>query len=469
MNNKNEIIMLEENLLMEPIDISNNINDFKQVFESESRIIFSAKFGDGKSYFLNEFMKSYDEKKNDYYFITLHPVNYVVEENRDVIEYIKRDILFQLIKDNRIYDFKEGYDKIFDAVCNGESLLKLADFAASIIPVKGLKEGYKALKGLVSTIDEKRKEQDVLHVVDDYLNGFYGKSGSISECDAFTYLIQKSLEQMMAKSVLIIEDLDRIDPAHLFRIMNVLSSQVDNPYYSEFSNGNKFGFDKIILVMDYEIARHLFHHFYGKEANYDGYMNKFLNTLPFSYSIKEEAHRQVEAKLLNICKTDEVLGVVQQLASNKEDSLSVPSAIMQMSVRRCKEFLDMDVCNLIRNSWMKGEYDIPTQTVWTKILACYRFLFPDRSLDSIQEMMLYGFSDLQLAELYAPYNYALKGESEFYMEYENDMYDFCYIKGKNLVRRGRVLSWQSDKTLDVAEIRKEQQKMNHDIRNLLLG
>ena len=36
----------------------------------------------------------------------------------------------------------------------------------------------------------------------------------------------------MAKSVLIIEDLDRIDSAHLFRIMNVLSSQVDNPYYS---------------------------------------------------------------------------------------------------------------------------------------------------------------------------------------------------------------------------------------------
>lgn len=454
---------------MDTIDISQNIQDFKQVFENESRIIFSAKFGDGKSYFLNEFMKSYDEKKNDYYFITLHPVNYVVEENRDVIEYIKRDILFQLIKDNHIYDFKEGYDKIFDAVCNVESLFKLADFAASIIPVNGLKEGYKALKGLVSTIEEKRKEQDVLHVVDDYLNGFYGKMGSISECDAFTYLIQKSLEQMMAKSVLIVEDLDRIDPAHLFRIMNVLSSQVDNPYYSEVPHGNKFGFDKIILVMDYEIARHLFHHFYGKEANYEGYMNKFLNTLPFTYSIKEEAHRQVEAKLLDICKTKEVLSVVQQLSSNKEDSFSVPLAIMQMSVRRCKEFLDMDVCSQIRNTWIKGEYDIPTQTVWTKILACYRFLFPDRPLDAIQEMMLRGFSDLQLAELYAPYNYALKGENKFYMEYENDMYYFCYIKRNNLVQSNRVLSWQSDKILDLAEIRKELRKMNHDIRNLLLG
>lgn len=292
---------------MNTIDISQNIQDFKQVFEHESRIIFSAKFGDGKSYFLNEFMKSYDEKKNDYYFITLHPVNYVVEENRDVIEYIKRDILFQLINDNRIYDFKEGYDKIFDVVCNVESLLKLADFAASIIPVNGLKDGYESLKNLVSSIHKKCKEQNVLHVVDDYLNGFYGKKGSISECDAFTCLIQKSLMQTNAKSVLIIEDLDRIDPAHLFRIMNVLSSQVDNPYYKESPHGNKFGFHKVILVMDYEIARHLFHHFYGKEANYEGYMNKFLNTLPFKFSISQEAKRQVSDRLMQIFGTSDVL------------------------------------------------------------------------------------------------------------------------------------------------------------------
>lgn len=96
---------------MDTIDISQNIQDFKQIFENESRIIFSAKFGDGKSYFLNEFMKSYDEKKNDYNFITLLLVNYVVEENRAVIECIKRDILFQFIKDKRIYNFKEEYDR----------------------------------------------------------------------------------------------------------------------------------------------------------------------------------------------------------------------------------------------------------------------------------------------------------------------------------------------------------------------
>lgn len=153
----------------------------------------------------------------------------------------------------------------------------------------GLKDSLDAINGLlssISTIKEKCKEQNVLYVADDYLNGFYGKSGSISECDAFTCLIQKSLEHKRAKSVLVIEDLDRIDPAHLFRIMNVLSSQVDNPYYLGNPNGNKFGFDKVILVMDYDIARHIFHHFYGNKANYEGYMNKFLNSIPFHFSIK---------------------------------------------------------------------------------------------------------------------------------------------------------------------------------------
>lgn len=454
---------------MDTIDISRNIQDFKQVFENESRIIFSAKFGDGKSYFLNEFIKSNDEKKNDYYFITLHPVNYVVEENRDVIEYIKRDILFQLIKDNRIYDFKEGYDKIFDAVCNVESLFKLADFAASIIPVKGLKEGYKALKGLVSTIEEKRKEQDVLHVVDDYLNGFYGKMGSISECDAFTYLIQKSLEQMMAKSVLIIEDLDRIDPAHLFRIMNVLSSQVDNPYYSEVPNGNKFGFDKIILVMDYEIAKHLFHHFYGKEANYEGYMNKFLNTLPYSYSIKEEAHRQVRQKILDICKTGVFLSLDKKLSDNPKDRISFQLALNNSSVRRCKEFLDLDINSLFRKKWLNGEYSIPTDSTWVRILVCYRFFMPDKSIRSIMEAMIHGFTDLQLAELAMPFYCAVNGERYFYLQINDDMYMIRYNAMRNLVTNGVVRNQGNVVPESITNIKKVLYNVESSICNLLIG
>ena len=421
---------------MDTIDISQNIHDFKQVFENESRIIFSARFGDGKSYFLKKFMESYPKEANDYYFITLHPVNYVVEENRDVIEYIKRDILFQLIKDNRIYDFKEGYE---------------------------------ALKDFASTIHEKYKSQDVLHVADDYLNGFYGKTGSISECDAFTCLIQKSLEQMMAKSVLIIEDLDRIDPAHLFRIMNVLSSQVDNPYYSEVPHGNKFGFDKIILVMDYEIARHLFHHFYGKEANYDGYMNKFLNTLPYSYSIREEAHRQVRQKIFDICKTEEVLSLDQSLSSDTNDRISVPLAIYQLSVRRSKEFLDIDINSLFRDNWLHGEYNIQTDIPWVRILVCLRFLMSDKPLGKIYDAMIHGFTDMQLVELAAPLYLAKKRESLFYVEIEDATYQIEYQESLKQVKINGCRGISNGLKKNIADIKNLLRNVQFSVCKLLIG
>lgn len=78
---------------MDEIDISQKIADFKKVFVSENRMILSAKFGDGKSYFLNKFINSFASKNNDYYFITLHPVNYVVEDNKDIIEYLLAELI----------------------------------------------------------------------------------------------------------------------------------------------------------------------------------------------------------------------------------------------------------------------------------------------------------------------------------------------------------------------------------------
>lgn len=454
---------------MEPIDISSNIADFKQVFEAESRMIFSAKFGDGKSYFLDKFIKSYPKEDNDYYFITLHPVNYVVEENKDVIEYIKRDILFQLIKDGKISDYKEVDYKIFNAVCNRESLTRLADFIASIIPVKGLKAGLDTAKKLLSTVKEKYEEQNDVKLAEDYLNGFYGLTGNISECDAFTCLIQNTLEYYHSKSVLIIEDLDRIDPAHLFRIMNVLSSQVDNPYYADSKNGNKFGFDKIILVMDYDITKHIFHHFYGNEANYEGYMNKFLNTIPFHYSIKEEVHRQVTNKLLSICKTEEVLNMDQTLSRDKKDRISVPLAINNLSVRRSKEFLDVHVDSLLRDRWLNDEYTIPTKTPWSLMLACYRFLMSDKSVGQIMEAMLYGFSDLQLAELAAPYNYARNGDSLFFMEVKCRYYKIKYTLNNVVTQELHRSEVKQDKLVTLSEIRKLMREIEYKISELLIG
>lgn len=96
------------------------------------------------------------------------------------------------------------------------------------------------------------------------------------------------------KPVLIIEDLDRLDPYHLFRILNIISAHIDQTGHGD---DNKFGFNNIILVMDYDTTKHIFHHFYGADANYDGYMSKFFCKKPFYYSIKEIAYEEIINKI----------------------------------------------------------------------------------------------------------------------------------------------------------------------------
>ena len=53
-------------------------------------------------------------------------------------------------------------------------------------------------------------------------------------------------------------------------------------------SGNKFGVDNIILCLDYENLKHIFHHCYGQKACFDGYINKFSDKGIFHYSLQEQ-------------------------------------------------------------------------------------------------------------------------------------------------------------------------------------
>ena len=98
---------------MELIPIDTQLKMFDEHLSINERTILSAKFGDGKTFFLDKFKKEYKKK---YYFITLYPVNYSVAENADVFEYIKRDILLQLANDGMLnpIDLNAAIDSIFN-------------------------------------------------------------------------------------------------------------------------------------------------------------------------------------------------------------------------------------------------------------------------------------------------------------------------------------------------------------------
>jgi hypothetical protein len=287
-------------ITLDSVNISGKLNDFAQYLETTDRIILSAKFGDGKTYLLNK-LRNDEAMKDKYEFFTIYPVNYSVAKNEDVFEYIKRDIIVQLHKKKLLENI--DLNALFGSIFTLDDLTSVVPFLLSLIPLGELcNEGYNKFLEIKKKYDEKK------HTVDKYLSQFANTAGCIHEEDGYTKLIKKAIKwisqdhslngkvKKAKKPVLIIEDLDRLDPKHLFRILNVVSAHIDDSDRPDIV-GNKFGFNNIVLVMDYDVTKHIFHHFYGAQACYEGYMSKFLSREPFRYSIKYIMIRAFEAQL----------------------------------------------------------------------------------------------------------------------------------------------------------------------------
>lgn len=267
------------------INIDKQLKEFRLKVENNSKVILSARFGDGKTYFLDKFKEKYE---GEIEFLTLYPVNYSVGKNEDIFEYIKHDLLVQLMQYVSDDDYKIDFDAFTKAVFCKDTLKSLIHFLLEMFP------GSDITKKLADKfLDAKDAYNKEVHSASKYVSSFMDKKG-IYEMDAYSALICDIIKNIHKQhKVLIIEDLDRLDPAHLFRILNVLAAHIDNPQYKEDTCPNKFGFDKVVIVMDYDVTMHIFQHFYGNEANYEGYMQKFSNGLPYRYSIKEIARKEL--------------------------------------------------------------------------------------------------------------------------------------------------------------------------------
>ena len=264
-------------ITLDSVNISGKLNDFAQYLETTDRIILSAKFGDGKTYLLNELRK--DEAMQDKYeFFTIYPVNYSVAKNEDVFEYIKRDIIVQLHERKLLENI--DLNALFASVLTSDDFTSVVSFLLSFVPMG---EFYN--KVYHKFLEIKNKYDERKHTADKYLSKFANTAGCIYEEDGYTTLIRMAIEwisqdhslngeeRKAKKPVLIIEDLDRLDPKHLFRILNVVSAHIDDSNRPDivgnkfgFNNigsgvageesgdivGNKFGFNNIVLVMDYE-------------------------------------------------------------------------------------------------------------------------------------------------------------------------------------------------------------------------
>lgn len=389
----------EENM----IPIEPYLKDFKQYLDANSRCILSAKFGNGKSYFIGKFMEEYS---NEYLFIPIYPVNYQVMDNRDIFELIKRDILIKLLSSEEInineielntaslfyYFFTNNQeDRLWDIL----SIIPDINIYGIDINISNVIKKLKKVKDKFSAYKEQFKSVDKTSEL--YITKFDSLKGSIYEFDTISQLIcdiiREYKRQYLSKQVvLIIEDLDRIDPGHIFRILNVFSAHFDRytPGLVEFDKtcgDNKFCLDKIVTVCDIDNIKKIYAHVYGDKTDFTGYISKFSNSKEYIYSLKEKVKWYITNVLLDrdLEKYHKICDILSDIIISSMDSReTVESNLRIIKERIVKANKLIRVKNIKLNQRFAGKY-VTSDSDFTKLLAllkAFGFNFTDIDIES---------------------------------------------------------------------------------------
>lgn len=315
------------------IETSEIINDFKKHLEIEDnkRILFSGPFGTGKSTFLNELSETED---GGFFYLKIFPVNYSVSANEDVFELIKFDLLFHLMGNyyNEIKLEKEDFTLLLKSQV---FIMKHVKFMPLLYAILGFSEKIGTpivdfIKALEQTVGNFKEFSDEVKVDEEndikkFLESIEQRKGNTYEMDAVSELIFDLIERIKTeknkKSVLIIDDLDRLDPEHIFRLFNIFSA-----HYIEINGENKFGFDKVIFVCDIENIRKMFHHRYGFDVDFSGYIDKFYSISPFDFDNRIYVKNKIR-ELLSGIQFDSTLNFYE--LKNNDRFYAASTAIIQ--------------------------------------------------------------------------------------------------------------------------------------------
>lgn len=299
------------------IPVDDTIKDFIGHLMAHPRTILSAKFGDGKTYFLQKFHD--DKYVHDHFrILTLYPINYQVADNKDIFDLIKYDLLLQLIQNKMVSEEYEVRDDIiasFFLQHNNVDVLNMVLTGVNMVS-PGIQEVSALIHALQCTklfksFFGKYNEYKVNNTPAGNAFAYVQKINNhfVYENDVITSIIRDVISiykrnHVNERVVLVVEDMDRLDPAHLFRILNILSAHMDYTYrcIGEENAGwlNKFDVDNIVLVFDYNNTKKIFHHFYGEHTDFKGYISKFTTNGYFSYSLSEKRRDYINEQIREV-------------------------------------------------------------------------------------------------------------------------------------------------------------------------
>jgi hypothetical protein len=386
------------------ISIEYPSNSFKNHLDENdnSKILFSAPFGAGKTTFLNYF---FEENTASYEVFKLYPVNYSVSPNEDIFQYIKAEILFQLMAKNIPFDKVMFSKKYTIPAFIQEHWIDMLLPLIRLIPMIGgniqdaIKDMIKIGKDYL--IFEESIDIDDQKIADAFLKKLNEMEGSIYESNLISQIIRQlidSIKKTGKKVVLVIDDLDRMDPGHILRILNVFAAHFDDKEYYDGCS-NKFGFDKIILVTDVDNLKYIFAHFYGTSTSFDGYTNKFYSKRVFSYCNTDAINEFINETWPSSKHNHDLLRIIL-------NGLNLTNNItLRELIKLGKSNYDNNIPNIL-NRWVNKQYypimnylvkAFGIETLINKLTNCVRRIKEDDlniNYDLFSRLVLAAFVDL---------------------------------------------------------------------------
>ncbi len=264
------------------LDITKPVREFSDFLhlDNNDRIIFSGRYGVGKTTFLKAFFSEHDE----FVALALYPINYSIATNEDIFTLIKYDLLYELLDKGAIPERLDTSVHSAIEILGFEDTYRLFKTFVEAVPLVG-KRMLNIIAPLEELVREIRTKKQILEEQNDSYKikllheRLTSSNGNIFEQDIYTEIIIKLIaglrQTCRKKIVLVVDDLDRIDPEHIFRILNVFAAHFDSSHYHAELNDNKFGLDKVVICCDIDNIQRIFHHRYGPNVDFKGYVNKF--------------------------------------------------------------------------------------------------------------------------------------------------------------------------------------------------
>lgn len=358
------------------ISIDKPKGDFECFLEinNNKRIFFSGRFGIGKTFFLQKFFEEHKDKYDAYH---LFPVRYQIASNENIVELLKYDILVELFKKYPAA-FQGGEIKgiscwvsLFSAFFKErasmnrflQSTIKLGESTLALSPdpfFQLLSKLGRPLNELLS-IDKEFQEFKKKYLAGDKqtVEKFFKEvreNVDTIATDYLSHLLRTKIAELKTekKSVLILDDFDRVDPNHIFRILNVLSAHMEG------DEDNKFGFDHIIVVADIRNLQSAFHYKYGAQTEFWGYFDKFFTVRPYLFDNERAIAERIPYLIQNIKYEDPELegalskdGIVKNLI---EEILGRAFAIRAMNLRQLYKPINHSFVEVRKGIYLKDPF-----------------------------------------------------------------------------------------------------------------